>query len=234
MKAETNNQSGVGASLLRREDDRHLRGRGEFVADIRLPGTQQVVFLRSPHAHARIRGIAVPPSAKGRVFTAEDLPRLGRLRAIPRWPGFKVAGWPPLATEKVRYVGGSSPPAWPRHTLKPRTWRRGTVEFEVLDAVVDAAPALGKRGAWCTSIGATTFSATAVAAATSRRRRAPPKWSSREFRMNRQSRCRWRAAPCWPSRPPARRGRDLRLDQDAAHGPAAIGEVLGIESTASG
>jgi hypothetical protein len=34
---------GVGASLLRREDDRHLRGRGEFVSDIRLPGTQHVV-----------------------------------------------------------------------------------------------------------------------------------------------------------------------------------------------
>ena len=40
------NKNGVGASLLRKEDDRHLRGRGEFVADIRLPGTQEVVFLR--------------------------------------------------------------------------------------------------------------------------------------------------------------------------------------------
>ena len=46
---------GVGASLLRREDERHLLGRGQFVADIRLPGTVEVAFLRSPHAHARIR-----------------------------------------------------------------------------------------------------------------------------------------------------------------------------------
>ena len=60
---------GVGASLLRREDDRHLRGRGEFVSDIRLPGTQEVMFLRSPHAHARIRSITVPPDAGGSVFT---------------------------------------------------------------------------------------------------------------------------------------------------------------------
>ena len=43
---------GVGASLLRKEDDRHLRGRGQFVADIALRGTQEVVFVRSPHAHA--------------------------------------------------------------------------------------------------------------------------------------------------------------------------------------
>ena len=33
---------GVGASLLRREDDRHLHGRGQFVADIKLPGTIEV------------------------------------------------------------------------------------------------------------------------------------------------------------------------------------------------
>ncbi len=46
-------RNGVGASLLRKEDDRHLRGRGQFVADIALRGTQEVVFLRSPHAHAR-------------------------------------------------------------------------------------------------------------------------------------------------------------------------------------
>jgi carbon-monoxide dehydrogenase large subunit len=30
---------GVGASVLRKEDDRHLRGRGQFVADIQLQGT---------------------------------------------------------------------------------------------------------------------------------------------------------------------------------------------------
>ena len=53
---------GVGVSLPRKEDLRHLRGRGEFVSDINLPGIMQVVFLRTPHAHARIRGIAVPPS----------------------------------------------------------------------------------------------------------------------------------------------------------------------------
>ena len=55
---------GVGASVPRKEDLRHLKGRGEFVADISLPGMQEVVFLRSPHAHARIRGIAVPSGSQ--------------------------------------------------------------------------------------------------------------------------------------------------------------------------
>src|SRR5579863_6690432 len=96
---------GVGASLLRKEDDRHLRGRGEFVSDIRLPGTQQVVFLRSPHAHARIRSIAVPPEAQGRVFTAADLPRIQPIRIVNQTAGAKSPAWSPLATDKVRYVG---------------------------------------------------------------------------------------------------------------------------------
>ena len=80
---------GIGASILRKEDDRHLRGRGEFVGDLRLPGTQHVVFLRSPYAHARICGIATPPAAKGRVFTAADLPRLQPIRIVTAAPGAK-------------------------------------------------------------------------------------------------------------------------------------------------
>ena len=54
-------EQGVGARLLRKEDDRLMRGRGEFVADIRLAGMQDVAFVRSPLAHARVRGISVPP-----------------------------------------------------------------------------------------------------------------------------------------------------------------------------
>src|SRR6476646_1593866 len=91
---------GIGASVLRREDDRHLRGRGEFVSDIRMPGTRQVVFLRSPHAHARIRGIAVPPNETGRVFTAADLPRMQPIRLETQAAGAKSPPGEPPATDK--------------------------------------------------------------------------------------------------------------------------------------
>ena len=83
---------GVGASVLRREDERHLHGRGEFVSDIKPPGTMEVAFLRSPYAHARIKAIAVPPEAAGRVFTAAELPRLAPVKG--RHPG----GWPQVGT----------------------------------------------------------------------------------------------------------------------------------------
>ena len=81
---------GVGASLKRKEDARHLHGRGQFVSDVRLPNTQDVAFVRSPHAHARIKGIVLPPHADGCIFTARDLPRLAEMRAVPQVSGFKV------------------------------------------------------------------------------------------------------------------------------------------------
>ena len=64
---------GVGARLPRKEDQRFLRGRGEYVANIRLPGMLDVAFVRSPMAHARILGIRKPAGHEAMVFTAADL-----------------------------------------------------------------------------------------------------------------------------------------------------------------
>src|SRR5579875_2604542 len=82
---------GVGARLRRKEDERYLRGRGQFIADIRLAGMREVAFLRSPLAHARIRGIAVPDELRDAVSTAADLAQAGVK--------------PVRAAEKVRHVG---------------------------------------------------------------------------------------------------------------------------------
>ena len=96
---------GIGARLLRKEDDRYMRGRGQYVGDIRLPGMQEVAFLRSPLAHARIKGIRIPPAIRDRVFIAEDLAGVSAIRADTTLPGFKSSVQPVLATGKVRYVG---------------------------------------------------------------------------------------------------------------------------------
>jgi len=96
---------GIGARLLRKEDDRYMRGRGQYVGDIRLPGMQEVAFLRSPLAHARIKGIHIPAAVRDRVFIAEDLAGVSPIRADTTLPGFKSSLQPVLATGKVRYVG---------------------------------------------------------------------------------------------------------------------------------
>ena len=92
---------GVGARLKRKEDDRFLRGRGQFVADIRLPGLQDVAFVRSPLAHARIKGIHIPDQYRGVVFTADDLTDVKPIRAVSGLSGFKISEQPVLATAKV-------------------------------------------------------------------------------------------------------------------------------------
>ncbi len=47
----------LGAQVKRKEDPRLITGTSQYVADIALPGLAHVAFVRSPHAHARIRGI---------------------------------------------------------------------------------------------------------------------------------------------------------------------------------
>src|SRR6185503_15767794 len=98
-------EQGIGASMLRKEDDRLLRGRGQFVADLRLAGMRDVAFVRSPAAHANIRDIVVPSTAHGAVFTAKDLVGVKPIRAVSALSGFKISEQPALASGKVRHVG---------------------------------------------------------------------------------------------------------------------------------
>ena len=105
METHSKTGKGIGARLTRKEDDRYMRGRGEFVADIRLAGMKDVAFLRSPLAHARLHGINVPERLRDRVFTHQDMTGVRAIRAVTGLPGFKVSEQPPLATGKVRHVG---------------------------------------------------------------------------------------------------------------------------------
>jgi carbon-monoxide dehydrogenase large subunit len=98
-------EQGVGASVLRKEDDRLMRGRGQFVADLRMAGMQDVAFVRSPLAHANLRGIDIPQAYRGCVFTADDLAGVKPIRAVSGLAGFKVSEQPALAAGKVRHVG---------------------------------------------------------------------------------------------------------------------------------
>ena len=52
-----------GESVKRSEDHRLITGEGTYVDDVRLPGLLHVAFVRSPHAHALIRGIDVSAAA---------------------------------------------------------------------------------------------------------------------------------------------------------------------------
>jgi len=110
----------VGRSILRREDQRLLRGQGQFIADIVLPRMLHAVIVRSSIAHARIRAVDVSraASAPGVVLALAGA-ELARL--LPPVPGAQLSlpsKWrtrvehklhnpqqPLLAIDKVRHVG---------------------------------------------------------------------------------------------------------------------------------
>ncbi|MBI4627734.1 MAG: hypothetical protein HY729_03400, partial [Candidatus Rokubacteria bacterium] len=70
--------SPIGLSQKRKEDLRFLTGRGRYLDDVGVPGALHAAIVRSPHAHARVRGIdaraarALPGVVA--VLTAADLP----------------------------------------------------------------------------------------------------------------------------------------------------------------
>lgn len=97
--------SGIGARVRRKEDARHLHGRGCFVGDIHMAGMQDVAFVRSPLAHARILHRGKPQGHEDSVFFADDLTGVSPIVTRSALPGYKVSEYPPLATERVRYVG---------------------------------------------------------------------------------------------------------------------------------
>jgi aerobic carbon-monoxide dehydrogenase large subunit len=107
---------GIGQPVSRFEDPRLLRGHGRYQDDFNLPGQAYAVFLRSPHAHARIRAIdaAAAAAAPGvlAVFTGEDVARdgLGTMamhlqRRRPDGSPMFAPPHPGLARGRVRHVG---------------------------------------------------------------------------------------------------------------------------------
>jgi carbon-monoxide dehydrogenase large subunit len=97
-----------GKAIKRREDPRFVTGRGQYVDDVKLPGLTYAAFVRSPHAHARIRRIDAG-RARGiagvvAVFTGDDV-KVGSLPCGWMLPDIKVPPRPVLAHGRVRYVG---------------------------------------------------------------------------------------------------------------------------------
>jgi carbon-monoxide dehydrogenase large subunit len=106
----------VGKPLHRREDARLLQGKGRFVDDLAPPGALWCAFVRSPHAHARIRGISTGAAAKMPgvllTLTAEDWKSAGHgeLKVVHPMPfsdgrPMNEAPRPAFASRKVHHVG---------------------------------------------------------------------------------------------------------------------------------
>src|ERR1035437_1694148 len=94
---------GMGHSVKRKEDPRFIRGQGEYIDDIVLPGMLWLDIVRSPYAHATIKGIDASEALKIpgvlAVITGADLEKAG-LHWMPTLAGDKQMVLP---TDTVMY-----------------------------------------------------------------------------------------------------------------------------------
>jgi len=131
--------SGIGARVRRKEDRRHLHGRGRFVADMSMPGLREVAFLRAPVAHAKLRGVRKPEGAEGSVFLIEDLKGLAPIVAKSSLKGYKLSEFPALAHGKIRYVGEAiAACVAPTRAQAEDLAERVELDLEELPAIVDS------------------------------------------------------------------------------------------------
>ena len=149
----TTSATGIGAAVRRKEDFRFITGKGQYTDDVVRPGETRAVFLRSPHAHAKIKSIdaAAAKTMPGvvAVLTGADLAgdKIGNL--ICGWmihskdgTPMKMAPHPALASGKVNCVGDAVA------VVIAETYEQGRdaaekikVDYDVLTAVVDPAKA---------------------------------------------------------------------------------------------
>jgi aerobic carbon-monoxide dehydrogenase large subunit len=144
-----------GRSVPRQEDRALLTGKGRFVADIRLDGMLHVAFLRSPHAHAKIRSIDVAAARAlpgvHAVFTAADIRKhviTDRLAvALPDKTYRQRRDRPILASRETVYVGEPLAMVVAESAyIAEDAASLIEIEFEALPAAVDCRDAL-KPGA---------------------------------------------------------------------------------------
>ncbi len=145
--------TGIGAAVRRKEDLRFITGKGQYTDDLSRPGETRAVFVRSPHAHARIRSIdaATARSMPGvlAVLTGAELAadKIGNL--ICGWmihsrdgSPMKMAPHPALAVGKACHVGDAVAVVVAQTLAQAKdAAEKVVVDYEVLPAVTDPAKA---------------------------------------------------------------------------------------------
>ena len=148
--------TGIGAAVRRKEDIRFITGKGQYTDDVTRPGATRAIFVRSPHAHAKIKSIDVS-AAKTMpgvvdVLTGAQLAtdKVGNL--ICGWmihskdgSPMKMAPHPALAAGKVNHVGDAVAVVIAETAAQGRdAAEKVKVDYEVLAPVSD--PAKAKSG----------------------------------------------------------------------------------------
>lgn len=147
---------GIGQSVVRKEDKRFITGKGKYTDDIRLHGMTHAHFVRSPHAHARVKSVDTSAAAAMpgvvAVLTGIELvgDKIGNL--ICGWmvhskdgSPMKMGAYPAMAHDTVRYVGQAVAVVLAETKNQARDAAEAVVvEYEELPGVIDMREALAE------------------------------------------------------------------------------------------
>ncbi|SVA57715.1 uncharacterized protein METZ01_LOCUS110569, partial [marine metagenome] len=139
----------IGKSVKRVEDNRFIKGEGKYTDDFNMTNQTYAVYVRSPHAHAKINSLDVSAAAAMdgvvKVFTGQDIADAGIVGSICGWQvdfkngdTMKEPPHPIMVADKVRHVGDpvAMVIAEDKYTAKDAA-ELVHVDYEVLDAIVD-------------------------------------------------------------------------------------------------
>ncbi|MEQ8481252.1 MAG: xanthine dehydrogenase family protein molybdopterin-binding subunit [Hoeflea sp.] len=149
---------GIGARVARKEDKRFITGKGRYTDDMVVPGMKHAHFVRSPHAHARIKSIDTSEAEKmpgvigilnGAQLTEDAIGNIicGWMIHSKDGSPMNMGAWRPLAQDTVRYVGDAVAIVVADSKAQARDAAEAVVvDYETLPVVTDAVEAL-KDGA---------------------------------------------------------------------------------------
>ena len=147
---------GIGARVKRKEDRRFITGKGKYTDDVRVENQAYAAFVRSPHAHARVKSIdtsaalaaeGVIDVLNGKQLTGDGIGNIICGWAITSKDGspMNMGPWSALATDRVRYVGDAVAVVVAESAaVARRAAELVEVDYEVLPGVSSAVKAMNK------------------------------------------------------------------------------------------
>src|SRR5690349_15818917 len=105
MATEVHMHGRIGESIKRKEDARFIRGKGNYLDDIELPGMLHMAILRSPHAHARVKSVDTAAASAMPGVIAVVTGELMAQHKLAWMPTLSYDTQAVLATDKVRFQG---------------------------------------------------------------------------------------------------------------------------------
>ncbi|MCB1367537.1 MAG: xanthine dehydrogenase family protein molybdopterin-binding subunit [Rhodobacteraceae bacterium] len=148
--------TGIGARVKRKEDKRFITGKGKYTDDIRGDNQAYAAFVRSPHAHARVKGIDIAAASAmdgviavldGKQLTGDGIGNIICGWAVSSKDGspMNMGAWSALATDRVRYVGDAVAVVIAESPAEARLAAEAVeVDYEILPANAHADRALSK------------------------------------------------------------------------------------------